>query len=458
MTDGNGHPEHDEGVVDPFADGFPQHETEAEHVWHEQAGEPHWGEHAYHEGEFGHEVAHDPAYDQHDPAYDHHDPAYDHHPLTGVGEGQHELFGPETRRSRREGRAPRRGRRFLVLLLALGLVGGAGYLGFTALKPLLNRTTEVADYPGPGGAAVTFTVNDGDTGRTIATNLEKAGIVRTAKAFVDACNDDSRCAAIQPGDYALKKEMRAADILAILVDPKNRQNGKVTIREGLWANEIYALLGKATGHPVSDYQAAAKSPEVLGLLPPSAKGIVEGYLFPATYEFSSKDSAVVQLKAMVAKTAATLTQLNVPADQAERIMTIASIVEAEARRDEDRPKVARVILNRLAKPMRLQLDSTVSYGVQKRALTTTDAERATVNAWNTYTKDGLPDTPIANPGVAAIQAAANPAEGAWLFFVAVNPETGETKFATTQSEHDQYVAEFQAWCQKPENKGKCSSS
>lgn len=457
MTDGNGHPEHDEGALDQFADGLSHHEPEAEHEWHQQTAEHHGGEEAHDEAYLGHVGENDPAY-EHDPAYDHHGPAYDHHPLSGVGEGQHELFGPETRRSRRESRAPRRARRLLVLLLALGLVGGAGYLGFTALKPLLNRTTEAADYPGPGSAAVTFTVNDGDTGRTIATNLEKAGIVRTAKAFVDSCNDDSRCAAIQPGDYALKREMRAADILAILVDPKNRQNGKVTIREGLWASEIYALLGKATGHPVSDYQAAAKSPEVLALLPPSAKGVVEGYLFPATYEFSSKDSAVGQLQTMVGKAAATLTQLNVPADQAERIMTIASIVEAEARRDEDRPKVARVIVNRLAKPMRLQLDSTVSYGVQKRALTTSDAERATVNAWNTYTKDGLPDTPIANPGVAAIQAAAAPAEGAWLFFVAVNPETGETKFATTQAEHDQYVAEFQAWCQKPENKGKCSSS
>jgi len=94
--------------------------------------------------------------------------------------------------------------------------------------------------------------------------------------------------------------------------------------------------------------------------------------------------------------------------------------------------------------------------VQKRAVTTTDAERATVNAWNTYTKDGLPSTPIANPGVESLQAAAAPATGSWLFFVAVNPATGETKFATTQAEHDKYVAEFQAWCQLPENKATCS--
>ena len=127
-------------------------------------------------------------------------------------------------------------------------------------------------------------------------------------------------------------------------------------------------------------------------------------------------------------------------------MCIRDSVEAEAKRPEDRAKVARVVLNRLAKPMRLQLDSTVSYGVKKRAITTTDAERATVNAWNTYTKDGLPGGPISNPGIASIEAAAAPVAGAWLFFVTVNPETGETKFAATQAEHDQYVAEFQAWC------------
>ena len=159
---------------------------------------------------------------------------------------------------------------------------------------------------------------------------------------------------------------------------------------------------------------------------------------------------------MVGKTVKVLTDLQIQPDQAERIMIIASIVEAEAKRSEDRAKVARVVLNRLAKPMRLQMDSTVSYGVKKRAITTTDEERASINGWNTYTKDGLPDSPIANPGLASIQAAVAPAEGPWLFFVAVNPETGETKFAATQAEHDTYVAQFQAWCNAAENQGKCS--
>ena len=118
---------------------------------------------------------------------------------------------------------------------------------------------------------------------------------------------------------------------------------------------------------IRDRDAAA-----LGL-PSTAKGNIEGWLFPATYEFSSKNSAAEQLRAMVAKTVSELAKLGVTAEQAPRVLTIASIVEAEASRAEDRPKVARVIDNRLAVPMRLQLDSTVSYGVKQRAITTTDA-------------------------------------------------------------------------------------
>ena len=457
--------------------------THGDHPGHQDAGghAPHWAHGVEGGGEvapdgcgqgYGHEHSH-PGYPNsygHDQGYGYgHDVSgsQEHHsgelhytdPYHSDPSYSDASYGvvPDSRRSRRQtARAGRGPRRVLVLLLALGLIAGAGYLGVVALKPLFDRSGDVADFPGPGSTPVTFTVKDGDTGRAIGNSLQGAGIVLTARAFVDACNADTRCAGIQPGDYALKKEMRAADVLTVLVDPKNRQNPKVTIREGLWASEIYALLAKATKRPVAEYEAAAKSPEVRALLPSSANGNVEGYLFPATYEFSDKDTAVAQLSAMVGKAAKVLADLKVQPDQAEKLMIIASIVEAEAKRPDNRAKVARVVLNRLAQPMRLQLDSTVSYAAKKRAVTTTDAERAAVNGWNTYTKDGLPDTPIANPGLAAIEAAVAPAAGPWLFFVAVNPETGETKFTESQAEHDQFVAEFQAWCNLAENKGKCA--
>ena len=112
------------------------------------------------------------------------------------------------------------------------------------------------------------------------------------------------------------------------------------------------------------------------------------------------------------------------------MLTIASIVEAEARRDADRGKVARVVSNRLAKKMKLQMDSTVHYVVQRRGgVATSDAERATKSPYNTYYAKGLPPGPIGNPGRASITAAARPTPGPWLYFVAVNPDTGETRFA-----------------------------
>ena len=349
-------------------------------------------------------------------------------------------------------RPARAARRFLVLIVTLGLVAGAGLLAVTVLRPMLSGLGESGDYPGPGTGSVMITVNEGDSGKAMGATLEKAGVVKSARAFVDAFQADPRSAVIQPGEYEMRKEMKAADALAVLLDAANRKVAMVTIPEGMWASDVYAALAKATGHPVSDYEAAAKDPAALGL-PTSAKGNVEGYLFPASYEFSSKNSAAEQLRVMVGKAVSQLARLGVNGEQAQRVMTVASIVEAEGRNPEDGPKIARVIENRLAAKTRLQLDSTVSYVTRTRTVATTDAQRATPSPWNTYLVDGLPPGPIDNPGTAAIQAAVAPAPGPWLYFVAVNPATGETKFATTADEHAGNVAQFQAWCKA--NPGQC---
>jgi UPF0755 protein len=227
----------------------------------------------------------------------------------------------------------------------------------------------------------------------------------------------------------------------------------VTIREGLWKSEVFAALSKGTGVPVADYQAAAKDPAALGL-PASAKGNLEGWLFPSTYEFPTKATAAEQLKTMVAKTAAVLDKAGVAEQDRQRVLTVASIVEGEVSGDADRGKVARVVENRLAThgPPNyglLQMDSTVHYAVQKRGKAgTTDADRQSTSPYNTYKVQGLPPGPINSPGAASIEAAAHPTEGSWLFFVTVDPDTGETKFATTQAEHDNNVREFQAWCRE----------
>lgn len=359
-------------------------------------------------------------------------------------------------RRRRPHRRPR-WKGLLALFLALVVVGGAAYGSVQFVKPLYDRLTAPKDYPGPGTGSVKVTVHAGDVGRDIAATLVKADVVKTTGAFTDAANADPKAAqSIQPGVYTMKLQMKGTDALKALTDPKNRTVAGVTIREGLWASEIYPILSKETGVPLADYVAAAKNPAIG--LPASAKGNIEGYLFPDTYQFPEKATAVQQLQAMVKAAVANLRRAGATDATMERTLTLASIIEAEARKDVDRPKVARVILNRLSRSGPppygyLQLDSTVSYGARKRAVTTTDGERGDANPWNTYVHPGLPAGPISNPGAKSMQAATHPAVGPWLYFVAVNPETGETKYAVTKAEHDAYVREFQAWCQS--HKGKC---
>jgi UPF0755 protein len=385
---------------------------------------------------------------------------YEHDYGDDHGESGYDPFDepvvPERRRSDRHVRNKRRKtravRRLLVLLVALALIGAAAFAAVTVLRPVFSGFGGDTDYPGPGTSQVQVTVNPGDTGRAIAQTLFTAGVVKTAKAFTDAAANNPASAGIQPGEYTLKKEMKASDAVTLLVNPANRTVPMVTIPEGRWKSEVFAILSKASGKPVADYEAAAKDATALGL-PAAANGNVEGYLFPSTYEFAKDSSPVQQLRQMVQKTVTTLSAEGVSPDDMEKTVITASILEAEGRTTEDRMKQARVILNRIAKGMNLQIDSTVNYGVQKRAIATTDAERADKNPYNTYANPGLPVGPIGNPSASSIEAAQHPADGPWLFWVTVNPSTGETKFAQTQEEHDAYVKEFQAWCQA--NQGKC---
>ena len=353
----------------------------------------------------------------------------------------------QRRRNRR-----RRSRRFLVLTLSALLVGGAAFGATEYLKPMVASLTASDDYTGTGTGSVTIEVHDGDSGRNIGATLQQAGVVKTASAFANLAENTPQAASIQPGSYTLHLHMSAQAALDMLLDPRNRTVPHVTLREGLWKSEVFAALSKATGVPLADYEAAAKDPETLGL-PAAAKGNLEGYLFPATYEFEAKATAAEQLRTMVTKAVAELQSLGVQPADMERTLVIASIVEAEGKRAADRPMIARVIDNRLAKKMKLQMDSTVSYGVQRRAITTTDAERAANNPYNTYKVPGLPAGPIGNPGAAAIEAAANPTPGPWLYFVAVNPDTGETRFATDSASHEANVKLFQQWCSA--HPGKC---
>lgn len=368
--------------------------------------------------------------------------------------------GHPSRRQRRGGhRAPGRRRGLVTLVAVLAVLAIGAVFAFTVFKPLYDEWAAPKDYEGEGTGSVSVTVNPGDSGLVIGQTLEKAGVVKTASAFTEALAS-AKGDEIQPGTYTLHTQMKASSALSMMRGGGNRDVAKVTIREGLWKTEVYDALAKGTGVPRADYDkaeaAAVANPASLGL-PAASKGNPEGWLFPATYTFDKGVSATDQLKKLVAQAQSKLTEANVPADKAQHVLMVASLVEAEARHAEDGPKVARVLENRMAMkpPMKLQLDSTSMYGVGQRTgkAFSTEQMRAAVNPYNTYAIDGWPAGPIGNPGLRAITSALNPPSGSWLYFVTVNPQSGETVFSTTYPEHQAQVAKLNAWCEA--NKGKC---
>lgn len=228
--------------------------------------------------------------------------------------------------------------------------------------------------------------------------------------------------------------------------PERRPAVTVTVVEGMRLSQLFKVLSSLTGRPVAEFEKAAKDGTMLGL-PPYAKGRLEGFAIPGTYELSPTMNPDEILRAMVARfgQAAEDTDLVDGARRAGRtpleILTIASIVQAEAGRDEDMPKIARVIYNRLDRKMRLQMDSTVLYGLDKYGTSAKPEDRKSRSPYNTYRRLGLPPGPISSPGDDAISAALKPASGPWLFYVTTDPKKNITKFAASRSDFTKLVQE-----------------
>jgi UPF0755 protein len=355
-----------------------------------------------------------------------------------------------TRGSSRRGGNRRRRRRnrggFIAPLLAFvvlaGIIGGGGYYGYLWLSDALVPD----DYTGQGTGEVVIEIKAGQSASEVAQELERQGVVASARAFTNAIGNANKSASLQPGSYKLRQQMSAAAAVSML-SPENRLLAKVTLREGLRLSDTIKTLAKETGKPEKEFLQAAKKVGDLEL-PPYAKGKLEGYAFPATYEFQPKTTPSQMLAMMVDRFNQTAKSVDLEGGAKalghtpHEIVIIASIIQAEAGRAEDMPKIARVIYNRMAQkpPMPLSMDSTVMYALGKYGTFATNADLQTKSRYNTYKYQGLPPGPIANPGDHAIEAALNPAKGTWLYFVATD-KSGVTRFATTDAEHQALVAE-----------------
>ena len=337
----------------------------------------------------------------------------------------------------------------IVLVLAVVVAGVRYVMGFLAGPP---------NYAGPGFGSVSVTVHSGDSLSVVGNTLKGANVVASVDAFVEAATVNPDSQSLQPGTYLLKHEMTAQDALNLLLSRKTRQSNAVVITEGLQAREIVNLFAQQTHLSKQELAATLKQVDKLGL-PAFAKGKVEGYLFPASYEVGERQTALEVLRTMIKTFKSKVNPLSLETNARkigltpQQVMIIASLVQAESH-PRDYSKVARVVLNRLKSDMPLQFDSTVNYGLGKSHVILTTAQLQTDTPFNTYLRTGLPPTPINNPGLEAIKAVLHPADGNWIYFVTVNLKTQETKFSESYSEFLKNKNEFLTWCNQ--NPGECS--
>ncbi|MFB9253560.1 endolytic transglycosylase MltG [Sphaerisporangium melleum] len=339
-----------------------------------------------------------------------------------------------------------RGRRGLLLLIGGGSVAviAAGLAGaFTVLRPLMKP----GDYEGKGTVPVVVEILPGSNAGQVADVLVQAEVVASARAFVQAVEDRGKSGGLHPGRYRLRKRMAAVEALNLLLAPQSRIRRRVTVPEGLRAVETVARLAKGSGLPAAELSKILARPAELGL-PAYAKGAAEGFLFPATYDIERSTTPRELLRAMVRRFERAAASVGLQEGAARQRLTpgevvvVASIVQAEGGREADYPKIARVIYNRLASGAKLEMDSTVMYGLGKHGIMASNAEIKRDTPYNTYMRPGLPPGPISNPGEAALIAALRPAKGDWYWFVTVDPQHRITKFTDKESEFVKYREEL----------------
>lgn len=344
-------------------------------------------------------------------------------------------------------------KRSLIVLGVLAVLGGGLFVAGTYLwseygpriSQALGWTSN--DYEGGGSGETIVVITAGEIGEDIAISLAEADVVKTSEAFYDLLLEQDPPAEFLPGSYALKLEMSSAAALQALQDPENRMELTAMIPEGKSVAQTLEIVSAGADIPLEELQKAAEDPAQFGL--PDGVDSLEGWLFPATYEYELDTTAEEAIAELVSAQKSVLDEFEVPEKDRERILNIASMVQREGGRIEDFPLVSRVIYNRLETDMLLQMDSTAQYGYQQHedgSVWSSDEALADDNPWNTYVNSGLPKGPISNPGRDAIAAALNPAKGEWLYFVAVNLDTGESVFTETIEEHEAASDQLRDWC------------
>jgi UPF0755 protein len=286
------------------------------------------------------------------------------------------------------------------------------------------------------------TIPEGSTGSDVAGLLKREGVIRSPWAFKLMARFRGFSGGFQAGVYTgLTTNMSVKDALdALKKGPLPKKSLQALFPEGLTVRQTAAraqdLLGIRQGEFLKSVTGGKWSiPPYL----PKGTPTVEGFLFPKKYELEASVTAEAVIKRLLGQFKAEVQDLpwsntkQLGLKRPYDVVIIASMIEREARFPEDRPKIARVIYNRLAKGMALQIDATVEYalGQWKKRLTLEDLKHE--SPYNTYLHEGLPPTPIASPGLASLEAALTPAKGNWLYYVVIDAQ-GHHAFTASYSE------------------------
>ncbi len=335
---------------------------------------------------------------------------------------------------------------FPVIMKKTITIIGILVIGLAAMLCILAWS--VFDYAAqPSGSDISekaFTVLPGQHFKMIASQLEVAGIIRDSlrfKLFARFKGYDKR---IKAGEYRLSTALSPKQVLEIMVSGKVALY-RITIPEGYNLVQIAGIVSKMGLAEAPAFIQSAMDPAIVTALGVEA-GSLEGYLFPDTYHFPKGLPLDEILGTMVNRFRDVFStewqerarKLNMSVHQ---IVTLASIIEKETGAAFERPLIASVFHNRLAKGMRLSSDPTVIYGIKDFDGNLTKKHLATTTSYNTYLNKGLPPGPIASPGVASLEAALYPAETDYLYFV--SKKDGTHQFSTSLTEHNRAVRKYQ---------------
>jgi UPF0755 protein len=294
--------------------------------------------------------------------------------------------------------------------------------------------------PGDSGPAVSITVAQGMSTTEIGELLEREGIIASASIFKYYARLTG-LGSIEAGNYTLEKKSDLGQVSKVLEGGAAKaEEERFTVPEGLTLGEVAKIIGEMPGRSAETFLQVARSGTIRSQYQPAGNNSLEGLILPETYFIEKGADETAILRKMVDTFDRLATQLNLPGAAARfglspyQAVIVASLVEREARVDEDRGKVARVIYNRLAEPMPLQIDATVLFALGLPAQESVSfRDREVDSPYNTYKIPGLPPGPIASPGRKSLEATANPTAGNWLYYVLTDP-TGRHTFTNDYRE------------------------